>query len=253
MKKTLLSIFLSVLVLIILLITIAPAKVIIPTILDKLPKNLQGMALQDISGTIWTPKVGTFKIKEYQLNNITFDIKPLSLMMGDLNADIKINDPLIKLTSTLEANSTKVTMREGNYEVVASWFDPFMAFPVKGIEGVITGSLEKLEVSNNQAINELNGVGSWRNAFILYLDQQLNLGDIKYQLSTTEAKDIKLDILENVGGLGLKGYLTLSPDRTYKLNISTKQDLPETISVWVQRIAKFENDRYHIVWGGKLQ
>ncbi|NVJ64852.1 MAG: type II secretion system protein N [Gammaproteobacteria bacterium] len=252
MKKKILGALLSVLLLAVIIVAMAPAQTVWPLIASKLPAKFQKVQTTNIQGSIWNPKIGKIRYYDLSVENVSADISVLSLLTGNLKAQINVNDFSLKLDGKLSANTNAIEVSNLNYELAAQRFDPFMQFPVKSLKGNLTGSIEQASLQANGNWNNVQGIGSWQNAIIDYLEQSLALGNFEYQIKTDDTNNIILTVVDNQGVLDLKGQLTLMPNRSYQLDVSTQTQLPTDLENWIKNFGKLENDRYRIQWSGKL-
>lgn len=252
MKKKVLGAFLCLVVLLVIIIAMAPAKTIWPFVADKLPKKIQAVQIGNISGSIWSPQIDKIAYQGHLLENISADVSIWNLLLGKLNSQISINDPTLKVQGDLSAGKTSINLQQTNFELDAQRLDPLMQFPVKSLSGTITGTIEQADFQANGNWETITGVGSWQNAAIGYLEESLELGNFNFELNTDENKQLVLIILDNDGVLDLAGTLTITRNKTYQIDVTTQQNLPPQIERWVKGFGRLQNNRYEIQWNGKL-
>lgn len=253
MKKILLGVLLSIVILLIFIITMTPASVIISMIQERLPDKFKAVQLYGVEGSIWSPSISSLEYRKTRIQNIQASINPFNLFLGDLKSTVSVKDPAIKLLTQISANEKNLQLTGVTYHVSAEFFDPFMEFPVKSLAGDISGDFENLVFKSNGEWQQVNGNGNWLNAAIAYLDQNLLLGHFEYQVKTSETNELVIEILKNEGPLDLKGNLTLTPSRQYRLDVTTAKSLPNKLNSWISKLARLENDRYRIQWKGTLK
>ncbi len=252
MKKKLFGILLSIVVLIVFLLVLAPARTIVPIVKSYLPPNLQSLQFGEISGSIWSPKFAAISYKQLTIQNVAIDISPFSLLAGSLSLHLSADDENLKLEGELDAQTEKVIIENLAYRLNAQLLDPFMKFPVKGVNGTIVGDIKVADFSPKDSWSNVQGNGDWLNANIEYLNNNLPLGDFKFQIATDANNNLVIEITENKGLLDIEGQLSLTPARDYKLNLTTSSSLPADLDNWIKKIARINNGRYEIVWNGKF-
>ncbi|WP_251358894.1 type II secretion system protein N [Kangiella sp. TOML190] len=255
MKKIILGSLLGMVVLLVFIAVLAPAKTIVPMLTKQLPASIKPIHISGIEGSIWSPKFASLAVKGYQLERVSLALNPFSLLSGSLNTQLQVQDPSLQLTAQLNANQQSLLITDSDFSLDASRLDPLMRFPVKGLAGEIEGQIEVFQLAANQLIEQAQGKGVWRDAMLYYLEQSLQLGDIRFELSSDQDPQnptLILTIVDNQGMLDLKGDFKLSSQGAYKLDLSMSEELPEQIKSGVQNFAKLVDGRYRIQWQGQL-
>lgn len=231
----------------------APAKTVLPMVTNSLPDHLKSIQFGQIEGSIWSPRMSSLSYKNIHLNNLRADISPLKLLLAEVDADISVDDPSLKLEGKLLASKSSIKTGSLSIDIKADRLNPFMQFPVKGLRGTMTGLIEQAAFDANGQWQQINGRGSWQQASIDYLEQSLDLGDFDFEINTSNENNLIVSIIDNQGVLDLKGQFVLEPSKTYQLDVSTQQQLPEHLERWISRLGKLENNRYRIKWSGQLK
>lgn len=255
MKKIILGGLLGVLVFLVFIALLAPAKTIVPMITKQLPASIKPINIVGVEGSIWRPQFAKLAIKDYQFEQVSLTLNPLALFTGSLSSDLAIADPSLQLTAQLKASQQTLQISNADFSLDAARLDPLMRFPVKGLTGQIEAQLEAFQLSHNQWIEKAAGKGVWRDAYLYYLEQTLPLGDIQFELATEEKPQnptLIVTIVENSGALDLKGDFKLSKDRRYQLDLTLREDIPAQIKSGIQNFAKLEDGRYRIQWQGQI-
>ncbi len=252
MKKKILGVMLSVLVLLVIVIAMAPAKTIWPIVTSKLPAKFQAIQSGEISGSIWNPHFKQIAYQNTAVNNVTADISVMSLIFAELKAGVVVEDPTLKLNGNLVATDKNLKVTELNFTIDAKRLDAHMEFPIKGLNGVISGLIDSAFFTSTGEWLSVDGLGSWDNAIINYLDESLDLGNFNFLIKTDKENNLLLVVSDNQGVLDLKGEIKFTPSKNYLIDVTTQQNLPSELETWIKSFGKKQNDRYRIQWNGKL-
>lgn len=252
MKRILLGTFLSIFLLLIFAILLAPAKFAVSQIQERLPSKFKSVKLYGVKGTVWSPIISVVEYNDFRIENIRADISPLSLLFGDLKSDLLIDDLNIKFETSLSASNQMLLLEDTVYQISAETLNPLMQYPVKALSGDISGKFETASLKSGGQWQEVNGQGVWASAQIDYLEQSLLLGDLEYEIIAEDSSELKINIINNKGPLDLKGKLLLTSKRHYHLDITTTKDLPDELNNWISRLGKLQDERYRIQWKGQL-
>ncbi len=253
MFKKILGVLLSLLVLLFIIVAMAPAKTILSFLQEKLPSKFQSVQFYQVEGSIWSPKIEKVTYKEHQVNNVALDLELFGLIAGKLVTAFNVNDPSLNLNGSLTIDGKEIVLQGLNGVIESRRLNPFMEFPVKGLTGELKVDISKARFQQNGVWQYIQGSGVWNDAKVYYFNNELVLGDIEFGITTDEANNINLQIIENKGAMDLQGQFQLTPEKNYHLDFTTSQQLPDNISTWVKRLGKLENNRYRVIWKGKLK
>lgn len=248
MKKILFWIVIALLLFVTFIIALAPASAIFPWVTSKVPH----LYVSEPAGTLWSTQISTVQYKHIKIDNISLDSNPLKLLLGRLNSTIDINDNSLKVSADIDLSSKQVVIQNAKYHVSGDWLTQFLPPPIKNISGEIFGTLIDASVSSDKKINALVGQGDWKAAVVEYPKYRLELGDFKYRMEKLDDINARVTIEENTGPLDLKGHIDIGLDRTYQLQLNTKDDLPENLGRWLKVMGKQQNQRIYIEWKGTL-
>ena len=249
MKKTILGAVAALILFLVLLLALAPAKVITPWVSDAVP----GLHLHNVEGSIWSAKIDRGQFRNFTLDNIELDVNPLSLVVGKLNAGVVVNDPNINIEADTVLSAQHYQLENVRFDIDTSYVISKIRTPLQGLSGRIEGALSELDFENNH-LKTLEGQGEWRNAVIQYPNNNLELGDINFKLSkmSNQGNGAKVDIMSNQGVLDLKGYIEIGLDKQFIMNIHTTTELPANIKNWLTQWGRKQSDRIYLEWRGRL-
>jgi len=210
---------------IILVIVFAPAKLA----KNLLPENNQLM-ISGLQGSIWSGEIDTIEIKDWQFQEIDYELSLISLITGNLGATGEIHRGDLKGDFFFEFKDSKnIEVGDVNVETSAVNLEQYVPFPGVELAGKISTQDFNARLEDNKPVN-LSGVTSWNNASIDLNGQKWTLGNFDVLWSTDVEKNIitgtlskskknKIDIdgsitLTKIGLLEFNGSIAQSTDKT---------------------------------------
>lgn len=249
MKKVILGAILALIVFMVLLLALAPAKVATPLISDIVP----GVSFSGVKGSVWSFQAETIHYQKYAINDVTLNTNPLALLMGSLQSDLKVDDENAKLSADLSLGQDNFEFSKVAYDIDVSYIVDNLNTAIEGAKGQLSGTIDTAHIKNNKLL-ALQGVGQWNNALIEYPNNNLDLGNIKFELTKATQSDntLRLQIIENQGVLDLRGYIELSLDKSFTMKLHSSSSLPPNLKSWLTRWGRTQGDRIYLEWRGKL-
>ncbi|GAA0205847.1 hypothetical protein GCM10009123_11620 [Kangiella japonica] len=249
MKKMILGALLVLVFFVVLLMALAPARVATPYISDIVP----GVSFIGVEGTIWSFEAASVGYRQYHLSQVKLDTNPLALLLGSLNSDLRVDDNQVKISAELNLSNKDFKFDNIAFDIDASYIPENFNIAIDGAKGQISGTVGVVHFANSELV-ALDGNGHWRNAIIEYPNNNLELGNIEFNLSkVAESTDtLKLTVVENQGVLDLKGFIELSIDKSFTMKLHTSSTLPPNLKDWLTRWGRTQGDRIYLEWGGKL-
>lgn len=231
------------------LIMLTPARVVVSWITDDVPQ----LKLSQVEGTVWNTQVNTVQYQQFSLNNVEMSNSFWSLLLGELNSDISVDDEKLRLNGNIVASTGEYQLTNTNFAIDTQAVTAVLRLPIDGLSGQVDGFIEKFTLSD-RVIKDLQGNGEWHNAVIKYPGNNLELGNIRFTLSKSESigEGAHIDIVDNRGVLDLQGYIEISLDKKFVINLNTTAELPSNLKSWVTRWGKVKNDRIYLEWRGRL-
>lgn len=247
-KKWILRILASILLLAIGLIFTAPAEFMVRLLPAKAGLNLQG-----VSGRLLSGEVLQVNYAGESLQQLTWDLSLTSLLTGKLGSDISVNDPTFRGSLYLEKGFTEtVSVSEINATQLVSTLTEYYK-PLKLLYP--EGRLDWEDVSlsmDEKTIHQASGNIRWKDATLTINNNLLALGTINIEISDKEG-DLLLTITDENSPLDVRGKLQLGLDRRYDLQLSLSDNLPANIKNPVLMVARPDgNGRLQLNTKGSL-
>lgn len=213
-KKNIKYIFIIVVLYLFFLISNLPATVLLTTI--SLPA---GMALTNISGTVWSGDVKEVKYAGIDLGSVRWELHPLKLVMGELSADISVENKKQYVNTEINLSfSGKVELEETRFLIDLSSLQPLTYGMPFSYAGIASGYFPVSFFHKNNYIG-LNGKLSLSEIEMISPQQQ-SFGDFHIDFRAENEGATSGRIKDSAGLLKIDGLLTLNKNGQF--NISAK-------------------------------
>lgn len=248
MKKTISLIFVFIFAFIAFAVYLAPASVVLGFAKNYLPQNVK---LAGVTGTIWQGHIAQAQINQQLIEKLAWQLKPLSLFTGKLNADIKFGSlrgfdtpygkASLKLPFSADmAELSRVNVRVPTNTVMQNVKLP-MPLPTKGnLKVKLTKAVLPL-MDNTKLCDELSGNAETHNLSVQGLQGWIEFDTIKGKLSCDNGA-LGLNISEeNQLGLQLEAQYGL---RVMSINGFVKPDatMPKQVHDAVKFLGRPDNN-----------
>lgn len=248
MKKIIMGAFIALILFLAILFALAPAKVATSWIVNSVP----GLSFGHVDGTMWSMKADSVTYRRVKLDNVSLSTSPISLLFGALNSNLNVDDPNIRLASSLNLSTDNYLAEDTQFVINTDYIADLVQLPIRGLQGKVEGKIEKFHWQQKQLI-ALTGSGEWANAVIEYSNNNLELGNISFEVAKTEnGEGARLDIINNQGVLDLKGFIEVTLDKRFNMKLDTTTSLPANIKNWLLSWGRENNGRIYLEWQGQL-
>lgn len=211
---------------IILVIFFAPVKLAE----NLIPQNSQ-LVISGMQGSIWSGEIDTIEIKDWQLQDIDYEISLISLIVGNLGGTGEIHRGDLKGDFFIEMRDSKnIKVGDVNVETSAINFEKYIPFPGVELAGKISTRDFNAQLVNNKPVN-LSGTTSWDNASIDINGQKWSLGNFDILWSTDGDNNIITGTLSKSrkNKIDINGKITLLQNGTLEFKGSISQSIDKTI------------------------
>lgn len=216
------------------LITSIPASQGIQWLQNFFPQ--EQVQISQPKGTIWSGSANRITVYQTQLDNVSWEIHPLALLIGRLKLSIGISDQKNKANATIGFNTQGLTYIEDlNGVIPANILSQLPYVRNAPPSGSLTLAIDSIHFSDTQLPVEADGEIIWHDAelgspfslsigtLLIKLKSQDN--DIQIHIKDRDAQ-IKVDttiVLRNDGSYKIQGKLTAKPN--------TNQNLMSTLAL----------------------
>lgn len=174
------------------------------------------VTLEDISGSVWSGKVGKAVMKGQSLSAFTWDINLLTLLLGILELDIEF-----KVTDGYAKGTVGYSFFGGTYlNNVEAWLPLTQVENIINVAALKPGGALDVKLSNvkldGNVVVSAQGDVAWHSAELTLL-KKLELGDLDVAFEPHEG-GVKGVLSDQGGPLTAEGVLQLNPDKNYEFD-----------------------------------
>jgi general secretion pathway protein N len=212
------------------LIYLAPAAIVFDAVKPQLPKHIK---LAGISGTIWQGQVQQIQVNRQYLDSISWHLKPLSLMTGEISLDINFGKrrnfdlPYGKASVTVPMDFTNIQLTDSSLRVPANMAMSYaqlpMSLPAKGNLKLELADASLLLNDATKLCDRLSGEIDTHNLSVQglqgWIDFDTISGKLKcnrgaLSLAITETNQLGLQLEADLTKRGVEGSGFVKPDST---------------------------------------
>ena len=196
------------------LITSLPATMVLSSI--TLPKNIK---IYKVSGSVWSGNAQQLRVSGIDLGSVKWSLHPLNFILGELSADISINNNKQYINSEINLSySGKVELEETRFSVDLSSLAPLTYGMPFSYSGKASGYFPVSSFQKNNFIG-LNGKLSLTNIELISPQRQ-SFGDFVVDFRAEKDGETSGKIKDIGGVLSLSGQLMLK--KSGLVNFSAK-------------------------------
>ena len=181
---------------------------------DNLAAMLQ---LQGVDGTIWNGHADTARVNKLTLNNLTWDLNVLPMLLGQLDVDVRFGiDKGHGRANVALGFGGDVELSDVQARVPAQALMPLLyGFPV-ALVGEFSANLNNVEIQQGQRF-AADGRLVWHGAGVS-APQALGFGDLALKLEP-DGEGSKGVVSDGGGPLSVEGTFTVQPNGQYQMNL----------------------------------
>ena len=176
--------------------------------------------LYDISGSIWSGRIGTVAYGANALGSLSWHLKPLPLLLGHLalSYELDASDGTIAGTAVISRGGVELHDLSGRLPVAALMaFNTALPF---GAGGAIAFNIAQARLPA-RGVPSATGTLVWNRATLL-ANQPIPLGDLKLALRPQPKGGIDGTVSDAGGPLQINGTATLDANRGYHLDLQLR-------------------------------
>ncbi|SCZ64898.1 type II secretion system protein N [Thiohalomonas denitrificans] len=216
MKRTVGYLALGLVAYLLFAVMMLPAQKALGFAVPQLKSQGVSIAASGVAGSIWSGRMDALSVNGFGLQQIRWDLNPLSLLTGRIGGDWNMNWQGARLQGYASATPDgRALLKNVQADSPADEFAGFIPIPLS-LGGNITLDLQELRLEEGRPVSA-EGTAIWTDAaFIAPLDA--SLGDLRVVLKPREGGGVDAEIQDGGGPLRLEGTLKLEPNGTYRLN-----------------------------------
>ena len=191
------------------------------TVLTLAEKNLNMPAkLYGIDGTIWNGRADSLVIpRQPRIENVTWSVKPLSLFLASLSADVSALVKGQNVIATVKLGPTgTLQLSDLRSRLSAELVQQLINMPFGELSGEFNLDIKSLKLSNQQ-LPEITGQIKWKSA-TLTLAETVNLGHLDINIKPDADNKLLAKIKNTKGDIDVQGNIVIQPDKQYSIDIS---------------------------------
>lgn len=176
--------------------------------------------LYDISGSIWSGRIGTVVYDDHALGSLSWHLKPLPLLLGHLalSYELDASDGTIAGAAVISRSGVEVRNLSGRLPVANLMaFNTALPF---GAGGAVAFNIAQARLPARGAPSA-TGTLVWNRATLL-ANQPIPLGDLKLALRPQPKGGIDGTVSDAGGPLQINGTATLDANRSYHLDLQLR-------------------------------
>lgn len=180
-----------------------------------LQQQLPQVRAAGVTGTAWSGEAAVLQVAGHNLERVDWRIKPWSVLLGELEIELALDDPDLNGHVTLGLKPDgAVHLSDVDLRLAAAEFSRLFNVPA-GLGGQFELQLQSAALRGRN-IQSAEGLLRWRRAAVTAPVVQ-PLGEFVAQLTTTEG-GIQAQVKDEGGPLQLDGTALLTPAGAYNFN-----------------------------------
>ncbi len=213
---------------------------------------MPGVAIGQVRGTLWHGQAASLVAKGIQLDKLRWRFRPLSLLTGRFEFDIKAGlggKPAHTLAGRRFSGASY--LRDVQLSIPAADVLYRLGINQVGVSGELVMDLDDVRFTQD-GIPMFSGVTRWTPA-VVEAPLALSLGTAT--LTTRQDGDITQGDLVAVGGvLQVKADVALETTGAYRLNavITQNGNVPPAVTKFLSTFTEYENGGYRLEWSDNL-
>ncbi len=181
-----------------------------------LQPRLGGWALYGVHGTLWQGRASLVKSRDLALENLHWDLHPLSLLWGRMEMALHFKYATEPGSLVLGRSFTGTWHADDiDLQLPADRLTPLLRLPGAELGGKLAVKLSSLTVRQGR-VTQVNGKVTWDKAAVLK-PMAVELGAFSVDLKTT-GDGVNGTLLDHGGAVQAQGLLKLSADGRYQFS-----------------------------------
>lgn len=181
--------------------------------------NIPGLTLSGATGTALEGRVGHVLYKGLPLKQVQWDIQPWSLLLGEVEADIRVATDAGGIEATISHSlwGDGLTLTDVHGSASLDWLAQRAGYTFIPVSGRLSLDLAQLTLTGDGQVTDVAGQATANNIHWQLIRPPALLGRLSAKISS-EAGIVTLEITDSDGPLAVKGSAKLQPGNVYQLN-----------------------------------
>lgn len=194
----------------------------------------EALRLSGIEGTVWSGSAALGSAGGFPLHDVEWNLDAWPLLIGRASGRLsaRLSDGFLQ--SDVTASGNRVVLEDLQSSSSVATLRAFV--PLEGVEGLISVSMERLELEDEWPVQ---AVGVARIAELAApplmptggSSEPIPLGNYEITFVESDAPGIAATVRDTGGPLAVNGRLTLDPERNYALEggVAPREDAPQEL------------------------
>jgi len=185
--------------------------------------QLGNVQLYEPEGTLWQGKAKALDVENQRFQNIEWQLKPWSIVLGRLNIDWSFDNGDAYGSGTVGLGlGSVIKLSDVKASLPSTMVQPYLPDMPATLGGAFSVGLSELYYDKSTAVLEsIEGKIVWQNAAITVLNE-MPLGEFQFTMTTEESGIVGHLKEADTSDLLAEGQLLLATDNSYKFDATLK-------------------------------
>jgi len=217
---------------------------------------LPQLQLGGIEGSVWSGRAQSLVYRKALLGEMSWKLSPLALFIGkaQVNALLQSQDGYLQSNVSTPLAGGNIALNDIQGQLPISELTRFTPYIPVALDGTVSLDMNEVSVAADGHLLRADGTLIWHQA-AMKAPQALDFGDLQVVLHTEDEGKVSGDISDRGGPLKVKGTVTLSPDRSYRINatVAAAPNAPASLVKSLGWLGKPDGQgRYRLNYNGKM-
>lgn len=187
---------------------------------DWADSNIPGLTVSGASGTALDGRVQHVLYKGLPLKNVRWHIQPWSLLVGELQAEIRIATDTGGIQATISRSlfADGLTITDVHGSASLGWLAQRAGYTFIPISGRLSLDLKRVALTSAGQIKAVTGQATVSDVYWQLIRPPALLGRFSAKI-TSESGTVTVKITDSDGPLAVKGSAQLQPNNVYQLTV----------------------------------
>ncbi|RJS91763.1 type II secretion system protein N [Salinisphaera sp. Q1T1-3] len=192
-----------------------PAAVVTGWLAGATPLRFNG-----VTGTVFNGEAAYVSLPDGGIDNVSWRIRPASLLLGRVTSDIKLSTDLGNLSATYTRTLLGYNrIADLSGEATLGWAARLGGYTFVPTSGRLAADIDRLDFDDDLDITTLAGHVNITNTRYELLNPALALGRFDVDLASMDDNGIRATITDSRGPLALTGHADVTANQRYQLDV----------------------------------